>query len=211
MLPYGIAKPQSSWFYKLNWVSQNIFFSITKKYFFWLIPLRRTDRILKISWYEVFAKGFKSRCHSKKWTPYQYIVDKTENWSMNLSHLVNIKIQFFILIYWQNIKVTVWCIETSYEIVPIWGKITLKVILITLSENHTLSFYFSAVLQRPRDNPDIRNPFNKQGYGLIILILLKYTWLIQKIMFQSSHNFAHAMTAKLSWHVHNCDLMGSLE
>ena len=32
-----------------------------------------------------------------------------------------------------------------------------------------------------------------------------------KIIIQSSHNFAHAMTAELSWHVQNCNLIGSLE
>ena len=30
-------------------------------------------------------------------------------------------------------------------------------------------------------------------------------------MIQSSHNFAHAMTAQLSWHVQDYDLIGSLE
>ena len=30
-------------------------------------------------------------------------------------------------------------------------------------------------------------------------------------MIQSGHNFAHAMTTELSWHVQNCDLTGSLE
>ena len=30
-------------------------------------------------------------------------------------------------------------------------------------------------------------------------------------MLISDHNFAHAMTAQLSWHVQNCDLNGSLE
>ena len=34
------------------------------------------------------------------------------------------------------------------------------------------------------------------------------TW---KIMIQSGHNFAHATTAQLLWHVQNCYLIGSLE
>ena len=29
-----------------------------------------------------------------------------------------------------------------------------------------------------------------------------------KLIIQSGHNFAHAMTAELSWHVQNCDLVG---
>ena len=33
--------------------------------------------------------------------------------------------------------------------------------------------------------------------------------LISIIVSQSGHNFAHAMTAELSWHVQNCDLTGS--
>ena len=32
-----------------------------------------------------------------------------------------------------------------------------------------------------------------------------------KIMSISGHDFVHAMTAKLSWHVQNCDLIGSLK
>ena len=35
--------------------------------------------------------------------------------------------------------------------------------------------------------------------------------LIAKIMMDMSQNFAHAMTAQLSWHVQNCGLNGSLE
>ena len=35
--------------------------------------------------------------------------------------------------------------------------------------------------------------------------------LIWKIIIQSSHNFAHAMTAQLSWHVQNYDLTGPLQ
>ena len=35
--------------------------------------------------------------------------------------------------------------------------------------------------------------------------------LLWKIMIQSGHNYAHAMTAELSWHVQNCDLLGSIE
>ena len=38
--------------------------------------------------------------------------------------------------------------------------------------------------------------------NFVIIILI--------IMLQSSHNFAHAMTAQLSWHVQNCDMIGSL-
>ena len=29
------------------------------------------------------------------------------------------------------------------------------------------------------------------------------------MMIKSGHNFAHAMTAKLSWHVQICDMIGS--
>ena len=36
-----------------------------------------------------------------------------------------------------------------------------------------------------------------------------YYWI--KIMTRSGHNFAHAMTARLSWHVQNYDLIASLE
>ena len=32
-----------------------------------------------------------------------------------------------------------------------------------------------------------------------------------KILIQSDHNFAHATTAELSWHVQNYDLIGSLQ
>ena len=45
-------------------------------------------------------------------------------------------------------------------------------------------------------NPNLANMF------------VALTW---QIMIQSSHNFAHAMTAELSWHVQNFDLIGSLE
>ena len=32
-----------------------------------------------------------------------------------------------------------------------------------------------------------------------------------KLFDGSGHNFAHAMTAELSWHVQDCGLIGSLE
>ena len=34
--------------------------------------------------------------------------------------------------------------------------------------------------------------------------------LILILMIQSTDNFAHVMTAELSWHVQNCQLIGSL-
>ena len=35
--------------------------------------------------------------------------------------------------------------------------------------------------------------------------------LARKMTIWSDHNFAHAMTAQLSWHVQNCELIGSLD
>ena len=35
--------------------------------------------------------------------------------------------------------------------------------------------------------------------------------LLWNMMTQSGHNFAHVMTAQLSWHVQNCDLIGSMQ
>ena len=35
-----------------------------------------------------------------------------------------------------------------------------------------------------------------------------FTWMI---IIRSGHNFVYAMTAQLSWHMQNCDLIGSLE
>ena len=47
-------------------------------------------------------------------------------------------------------------------------------------------------------------------HEVIIQISPKYsvifTWWI---IIQAGHNFAHATTAKLSWHVQNCDMIGS--
>ena len=45
----------------------------------------------------------------------------------------------------------------------------------------------------------------------IIQILKIHVAFAQKIMPQACHNFAHATTAKLLWHVQNCDMMESLE
>ena len=52
------------------------------------------------------------------------------------------------------------------------------------------------------------------AYGLwaqITNFLKIFVALMWKRMIQSGHNFAHAMTAQLSWHVQNCDLIGWLE
>ena len=38
-----------------------------------------------------------------------------------------------------------------------------------------------------------------------------HTALTSRVITKSSHNFAHATTAELSWHVQHCDLIGSLE
>ena len=38
-----------------------------------------------------------------------------------------------------------------------------------------------------------------------------YDVVIWKIVIKSCHNFAHAMTAELSWHVQNYDMIGMLE
>ena len=38
-----------------------------------------------------------------------------------------------------------------------------------------------------------------------------YDVVIWKIVIRSCHNFAHAMTAELSWHVQNYDMIGMLE
>ena len=48
--------------------------------------------------------------------------------------------------------------------------------------------------------------------------LSAYHWNFVKIlsavifipMFQSGYSFAHAMTDELSWHVQNCDMIGSI-
>ena len=37
-------------------------------------------------------------------------------------------------------------------------------------------------------------------------IYVAFAW---KMIIQSGHNFAHATTAELSWHVQNCDMIGS--
>ena len=58
------------------------------------------------------------------------------------------------------------------------------------------------------------------SYDLIIQISIMYIYiyityiyadLTWKLMVQSGHNFAHVTTAKLSWPVQICDLIGSLE
>ena len=55
-------------------------------------------------------------------------------------------------------------------------------------------------------------PISQMVCELIIQILAKFQvtfmWII---MVQSSHNFAHAMTAQLSWHVQTCDMIGSIQ
>ena len=56
-----------------------------------------------------------------------------------------------------------------------------------------------------------RGTISNNVYWLIIQIFKKNVLLLQKIMIRSGHNFAHVTTAKLSWHVQNCDLTGSLE
>ena len=40
--------------------------------------------------------------------------------------------------------------------------------------------------------------------------LVKLFFVLILIMIQSCHNFAHVMTAELSWHVQNCDVIWSL-
>ena len=48
-----------------------------------------------------------------------------------------------------------------------------------------------------------------KGYELMTQISLKnHVTLKWKIMIRICHNFAHAMTAELSWHVQNCDMIG---
>ena len=54
-------------------------------------------------------------------------------------------------------------------------------------------------------------PVSQRMYMLIIQILGKI-WLAPRWkIIRRGHNLAHAMTAELSWHVQNCNLIGSLE
>ena len=58
----------------------------------------------------------------------------------------------------------------------------------------------------------VRDSVWKTVYELVNLILLKiYIAGMRNIMIQSGHNFAHAMTAELSWHVQNYYLIKSVE
>ena len=52
-------------------------------------------------------------------------------------------------------------------------------------------------------------PFSLRVYELMTEISWKYFCVILFLMIQSGHDFAHAMTAELSWHVQNCNLIGS--
>ena len=56
----------------------------------------------------------------------------------------------------------------------------------------------------------LRNHFTK-GLWAHNSNLVKIYALTWKIIIQSGHNFTHFMTAELSWHVQNYDLIGSLE
>ena len=58
-----------------------------------------------------------------------------------------------------------------------------------------------------------QRPILQTVFELIIQIITnkKYIAFMWKMMIKSDHNFAHAMTTQLSWHVHNRDLIGSLK
>ena len=50
-------------------------------------------------------------------------------------------------------------------------------------------------------------PIPQRVYEFIIEMLWKLFRSNFKLMIKSGHNFAHAMTAELSWHVQNSDLI----
>ena len=59
------------------------------------------------------------------------------------------------------------------------------------------------------DSPGTHLPEHSRFYNPNLAnMFVALTW---QIMIQAGHNFAHAMTAELSWHVQNFDLIGSLE
>ena len=45
----------------------------------------------------------------------------------------------------------------------------------------------------------------------LVKVCVAQKFCVKKVRIRSGHYFAHAMTAQLSWHVQNCDLIGSLE
>ena len=55
----------------------------------------------------------------------------------------------------------------------------------------------------------LHGPIKQRFYELINEILWKFSAAIVIVMIQLGHKFAHVTTAKLSWHVQNCDLIGS--
>ena len=55
------------------------------------------------------------------------------------------------------------------------------------------------------------NPFHKGIMSSWLKYFENFPFVIIMILrMQSGHKFAHVMTAQLSWHVQNCDLIGSL-
>ena len=55
-----------------------------------------------------------------------------------------------------------------------------------------------------------RDPFSKNLWAHRWNLVKSLSNLTLILMIQSDHNFAHTMTAELSWHVQNCDLIGPL-
>ena len=53
---------------------------------------------------------------------------------------------------------------------------------------------------------NVTNDFYTNNWNLMKILFV----LVLILAVQSSHKFAHAMTAELSWHVQNCDLAGLL-
>ena len=55
-----------------------------------------------------------------------------------------------------------------------------------------------------------RGPISQRVYELLIEILGKCFFLISIPLILSCHDFAYVTTAELSWHLQNCDLVGSI-
>ena len=117
----------------------------------------------------------------------------------------------FTLIYTNN--------DTGHITAPVWSTVTLYTLLNILQSPHkaqpgmtifnTMSPGHQQLIQWPCSNkhyiPTILS------YRLIIKIFEKILHALSFIiMVRSGHNFAHATTAELLWHVQNCVLVESL-
>ena len=64
----------------------------------------------------------------------------------------------------------------------------------------------------PVNNMNYLGPISQMVYELRTQILWKFVVAFAwKIIIRSGHNFAHATTAELLWHVQNCDRIVYLE